>query len=240
MNPRDPSISKRVPRFVEEYCKHRVGTRAALDAGWPPSWAHVAASNLLKTPKIQALIREQDDKIAAAAKLDAALVLREWVDLATADPSKIIKTRQLNCRHCWGVGHAYQWGAREYARACDDAAARTDAKGNPRPAPPPTCEGGFGWVFNAEPNAECPECQGEGVPDVVVADMDRLTGPERKLIASVKKTKDGIEVKMRNQDEALAYLAKHLGMLVEKRELTGKDGQPLTPATIIVCGPDGE
>jgi phage terminase small subunit len=72
------------------------------------------------------------------------------------------------------------------------------------------------------------------VPDVVVADMDRLTGPERKLIASVKKTKDGIEVKMRNQDEALSYLAKHLGMLVEKRELTGKDGKPLLPAPLPV------
>ena len=38
---------------------------------------------------------------------------------------------------------------------------------------------------------------------------------------------DGIEVKMRDQDGALLNVARYLGMMVERREVTGANGGPI-------------
>lgn len=227
MNAQDPIKSKRVPRFVDEYVKDSNGTKAALAAGWPASWAHVAASRLLKEPNVQALIAERRAEIARNVEVDVEFVLREWMALAAADPSKISQVRRINCRHCWGSGFEYRWKAHEYAKACDDAANHRTPKGVPDPLPLPSCAGGFGFRRIDEPNPECPRCDGEGEEDILFSNMDTLGPAERKLIASVERTKDGLKVKMRDQDGAINNLAKYLGMLIEKRELTGKNGAPL-------------
>lgn len=236
--PLDPIRSKRVPRFVEEYCKDRNGTQAAVRAGYSSNLdtAGVTAARLLSDARIQALIVEQMARVSQEAKIEAADILREWLDVATADPAKLSHVRQVNCRHCWGVGHEYQWKAREYAEACDRAMKAYEAalaKHSKGPAPTlemPDCSGGFGFSRIAEPNPACPECEGEGVEDVIIADLASLSGPERKLFAGIKRTRNGVEVVMRDQDKARDNLAKYLGMLVERKELTGPDGKPLIPA----------
>jgi len=228
----DPIKSKRVPRFVEEYVIDRNGTQAAMRAGYTQNAnaASVTAARLLGDARVQELIREQMDRVSKEATVQAADILRQWLEIATADPVKVVRLRRVNCRHCWGEAHEYQWSAREYAKACDAAANARNGQGVPAPQPMPDCSGGFGWVHNADPNPECPECRGEGVAEPFVADMETLSGPERRLVAGMKVTRDGIEVKMRDQDLARDNLAKWLGMLVEKRELTGKNGAPLVPA----------
>lgn len=233
----NPLHSRRVPRFVEEYCKDENGTRAALRAGWPESWAGVAACRLLKEPNVQALIVEQKARISRECLVEAADVLRDWLDIATADPSKLQRVRRVNCRYCWGEGNRFQWKAREYAEACDEEMKAADRE---RRSPAlPDCSGGFGFNRIAEPNAACPECEGEGVEEVFVADLETLTGPERKLFAGIKQTRNGPEIVMRDQDKARDNIAKYLGLLVERKELTGKDGQPLAmPSLIVVQGPD--
>ena len=223
----NPLHSRRVPRFVEEYCKDENGTRAALRAGWPESWAHVAACRLLKEPNVQALIEEQKAKIAQECLVEAADILRDWLDIATADASKLGRVRRVNCRHCWGNGHQFQWKAREYAEACDNELKA--AQREKREAELPDCSGGFDFNRIAEPNPSCPECEGEGVEEVFVADIETLTGPERKLFAGIRMTKYGPEVVLRDQDKARDNIAKYLGLLVERKELTGKDGRPLIP-----------
>lgn len=230
--------SQRVYRFVEEYAKDRNGTQAAIRAGYSPASAEQQACALLSDPRVRELVEAEISRISQIVEFEAADVLREWVLLATADPAKIAKIRQVNCRHCWGTNHEHQWSAREYARACDAAAAYVDGKGVPRPKPPPDCSGGFGWVRNAPPNPECPECRGEGEFDTLFANMDALGPAERKLIAAVERTKDGVKIKMRDQDAAVQNIAKYLGLLVEKRELTGKNGAPLGVAVIPVALPD--
>lgn len=228
----DTIKSKRVYRFAEEYAKDRNGTQAAIRAGYSRATAGEQAARLLADDRIKALVQEACERVSRDVVFEAADVLREWVTIATADPAKVSQVRHLNCRHCWGTGHEYQWTPREYAKACDAAAAATDKMGNPKPRNPPDCTGGFGWVFNAEPNAECPECRGEGVRDIWIADFDTLEPAERKLIAGLRYTKDGVEVKMRDQENAVTHIAKYLGMLIEKKELTGKNGGPLVATTI--------
>ena len=222
--------SARVYRFVEEYAKDRNGTQAAIRAGYSRKSAHAQACRLLSDAEIQRLIEEQIEKISRDVEFEAADVLREWVLLATADPSKISHVRRVNCRHCWGANHQYQWKPREYAEACDERGKLGD--------PPPDCSGGFDFVLNREPNEACPECEGEGVEETFFEDMRTLGPAERKLIAGVKRTKEGIEVKLRDQDGAVQQIAKYLGLLVEKRELTGKNGAPLGVAVVPVTLPD--
>lgn len=226
-NSQDPIRSKRVPRFVEEYCKDRNGTQAAIRAGYTqnPDSAGVVAARLLGDVRIQELIVAEQARVTREARVEAADILREYLDLASADPSKIMQVRRVNCRYCWGVGHQYQWKAREYAEACDNE--MRAASRERREVKMPDCGGGFDYRHNAEPNPVCPECGGEGHEDIFFKDTDGLTGPERKLIAGVKRTRDGLEIKLRDQDAALKILAQYAGLLIDRKELTGKDGTPL-------------
>jgi len=223
----NPIRSKLVPRFVEEFCKpsnRENATKAAREAGWPESWAAQAGCALLKEPKVQEMIVEQRARVAQAATITAADILRDWQEVADADASKIVYVRRVNCRFCNGVDHQYQWNAREYAEACDAAMRQKP------PTDMPDCAGGFGWRHNAEPNGGCPECAGEGIEDIFFRDTESLTGPERKLIAGIERTKDGLKVKLRDQDAIRQNIAKYLGMLKNTTEISGPGGAPLTIA----------
>lgn len=78
------------------------------------------------------------------------------------------------------------------------------------------------------PNPDCSKCKGQGVRYVKVADTRKLTGAARKLYAGAKQTKDGVEIKMRDQDAALKNLADYLGMQNKgTTALTGPGGGPV-------------
>jgi phage terminase small subunit len=71
-----------------------------------------------------------------------------------------------------------------------------------------------------DPN--CPECHGDGVGHNVAADTRTLSPQARMLYAGVKQTKDGLEIKMHDQQKALENAARHLGMFTEKLTIGGK------------------
>lgn len=203
-------------RFVDEFMKDRNATQAAQRAGYSPKTAHAQGHRLIKDAEIQKMLAEKSATVAAKAEFEAVDVLRQWVLIATADPTKISRVRHTNCRHCWGENHGYQWHEREFAEALEKHS--KDPEGWPMPDP----VGGFGWAHNRPPHPDCPDCKGEGHTETYFEDMSKLGDAERRLIAAVKKTKDGIEVKMRNQDEAVLQIAKYLGMLVDKHEVKSK------------------
>lgn len=75
------------------------------------------------------------------------------------------------------------------------------------------------------PNPACKACRGLGIAFVEVADTQSLPERSRRLYAGAKQTKDGVEIKMRDQDAALRNLADYLGMLNKsKGELSGPGG----------------
>ena len=236
-------INPRHAQFVAEYVKTMYGedgtiqaangTQAALACGYKPKAAYAQASVLLKRPEIAEAIALRIQTISAqrgdTAGMTPAKVMQMWVDLATADPSDLMEFRQLNCRHCWCVGGAYQWDAREYA----DAAAKAMNLGEDVPL----MEGGDGWNKNADPNPDCTACGGDGVPDVLLKDTRKLKGKARLLFAGLKQTQHGVEIKLRDQDAALANIAKAMGMFVERRELSGPNGGPVPVASVNVNVP---
>lgn len=222
-------LTPRAARFVIEYLTDRNGTQAVMRAGYAESGASVQASRLLSNAKVRRAIDEQVQAQMARTLITQDWVLGQWAAIATADPGEVSQLRIGCCRHCHGIDHGYQYvDDAEYQEAQHAA----EAKGCDLPA-----FGGYGYARHITPAADCPMCGGEGVRRQYLADTRSLSPQARLLFDGVDQTKDGIKVKVRDRDAALAYIAKHLGMLSNsKLELTGKDGGPVEHA--VTLSPD--
>jgi len=62
-----------------------------------------------------------------------------------------------------------------------------------------------------EPDADCPECQGEGNAVPWIADTRKLSHEARALFAGIQITKDGVKVLMHDKHAALVSIARILG-----------------------------
>lgn len=196
--------------FVREYLVDLNAEGAARRAGYSPKNARANSYKLLADPTISAAIAATQAERARRTEITADAVLRRWWDIATADANDLVQFRRRCCRHCWGQDHAYQWTRPEY-----EAAQRRAAAGK---GPEPDAVGGLDYDRTREPNPGCPECRGEGVGAVHIADTTRVPGPGRLLYAGVKEGKDGLEVKLQDQAKALEMVARHLGMFAGKGE----------------------
>jgi phage terminase small subunit len=228
-------LAGKQPAFVAEYVANEIAggpltlQQVAVKAGYAERSASVTASQLLSDPKIIAAIAERKrllaEQAAGSLDVDSTRVLREWAEIATADPTEVVTVRRLCCRHCWGFQFKYQRTDAEYAKEVAEEMQLASAMG--RDAELDQFGGGNGYRHTNPPNKDCPECCGEGVEDVFIRDLRKLTGPARKLIAGVKNGKFGIEVMFRDQDAALKNLAQYLGLLVNKNEHAGPGGGPI-------------
>ena len=219
--------------FVLEYLRDFNATQAYIRAGGSMSGAGQSGQALLQNSEVAAAIAEAKADRAQLMMLDARQVLNEWAQIVAADPNELISHEHVPCRHCHGIGHAYQWrNEREWLEAVEAAmtahekAAKLAAKADlpPPEFKMPSADGGFGYKRRALPHPECPECEGFGLDEIRVADTRRLTGPARKLYAGLKQTKEGIEIKMRDKDAAALQLARHLDLLNDKLQVTGSLG----------------
>ena len=68
-------------------------------------------------------------------------------------------------------------------------------------------------------------------------DTRNLSEGARLLYAGSKATKDGMETKMYDQADARMAVAKHLGMMVNKHEVSGKDGAPIPIQIVEIVRP---
>jgi phage terminase small subunit len=218
------ALSPRRALFVREYLTDLNGTKAAIRAGYSPASAARHAHDMLHSPEVAAAVQAAMRERATKLNLQADDVLRMLVEVVTADPNDVVQTRRLCCRYCWGVGFRYQRTAREMARDRAQHEADQECKRKADVAFEPQAfdeAGGEDFYRLREPNEECPECCGDGELDVHVADSRLLTGSSRRLFAAVKTTKEGVEVKMRDQDKALELLGRHLAMFTDKVEHSG-------------------
>ena len=213
------SLTPKQRRFVNEYCVDENATQAYIRAGYAQEGAGQSAHTLLKKPEIAGAIKERMEELAVAASITPEWVVAQWAKIATANPSALVSVRRTNCRHCHGFGHQYQWTEAEYSKAVD-VACDTGKEA-------PDGMGGFGFDPNATPNKDCPECGGQGIADVHVADTRKVRSP---LYAGAERTRNGIKVNMRDQDAAVSNLARYLGMMVDRKEISGPGGGPVALA----------
>lgn len=229
------AVTARQRQFVVEYLIDFNGTQAAIRAGYTQNAASEAAYSLLSNSQVAAAIEDKIAERLEVAELSVDWVLRQWKQIAEADPAELIRAELQCCRHCYGVNHRYQWTRFEHEEACERAAAHRCGK-NCEPfcgkAVPPAAPGGFEFDPHRAPVAECPVCHGEGETQVRIADTLHLKGSARRLYAGIKQTKDGIEIKMRDQDAALQSISKYLGMVVARTTVSNPDGSPLIPAGV--------
>ncbi|MDU5474007.1 MULTISPECIES: terminase small subunit [unclassified Pantoea] len=209
-------------RFVEEYLIDLNRTAAYKRAGYKGegNTAYVNASRMLRNAKVAVAVRDAMDARARRTQITQDAVLQWWWDIATADATQLTELHRYCCRYCWGFGHNYQWrDAVEFEEKRRDALARKQRE--------PSDEGGYGYDAQIDPNPECPRCNGLGLSRPVFHDTRDLTGAARRLFAGVKEGKFGLEIVMRNQDDALKMVAQHIGMVKTKTEISGPDGGPI-------------
>lgn len=220
-------------RFALEYLVDLNGTQAAIRSGYSQRTANSQAAQLMANPKLQERIAELVAERSERTRITADKVLKRWWEIGTADANELTQLRRINCRHCWGIDHAYQWTEAEYERACAEARALARAEDEKKgirrqfeedededsarrtPADLPSDEGGYGYLPNREPHPSCPECAGEGFEDVFFHDTRKLSPQAKLLYRGVKRTKQGLEIVMANQDDAILQVAKHLNMFKE-------------------------
>lgn len=198
---------------------------------------------LAHNPKIQARVRAIKAEMAQGTIADLRELAQMYYDIATADTNEVIRWVHTCCRHCYGVGHAYQWkDAAEFTDAylkvsdaiTDATAERDAAKTNMgrRAAIKlleglrmPLFDGGEGYDKRLDPVLTCPECCGKGVETHELADTTKLTGKAALLYEGLKITQHGIEVKLADKGAAREALGRMMGAFkdADPRKFNGAD-----------------
>src|SRR5580692_7536248 len=159
-------LSPRERQFVVEYLIDFNGTQAAIRCGIPENIAGQTAYRMLTKVEVLQAISEKTQEKLDLAELSIDWVLRQWKQIAEADPREIVYTRLECCRHCYGENHCYQWTEPEYREAVAIAqfhVCSKKCKPQCRLAIPPPPAGGFGFDARRPPVEDCPQCKGEGV-----------------------------------------------------------------------------
>ena len=220
--------------FVDELlCMKRMNATEAYMRVYrvsKPDVAAAAASRLLRLVKVKNALRAGMDARARRVEYTQDQMFNELLMMMQADVNKLIEHRRINCRHCWGKDHLYQWTDREeYERVCEQV-----EKDTPEAEIPdyPSDAGGYGYDPNEVPHPKCPKCRGIGNGDVVFHDTRFLTGGERMLYGGVEVKESGLKMVVHDQLAIRKLIMQHLGMLDTR--LIGKEGKENQLLTILM------
>lgn len=241
-------LTPKQTKFARHYFEHGNGVdayRASYDAeNMQKSSINAAVTELLTNPSVASYIEQMKTDAEFVAELSVAWVLKQYMQIATADVNELIESRRVCCRYCHGVDFKYQWvsadeWAEELAHVMDSNARLEKSRAQDKPSPRvlPSFDGGDGFHANREPHEGCPHCFGNGSQYTFVHDTRKLKGSAKLLYAGIKQTKDGVQVLMRNQDAALDYLAKYLGIDKKSIELSGPGGKPIQSLSSVTTDP---
>lgn len=196
-----------------------------------------SAHKMMSNVKVMARINELKTEMSVEAKFGPEQVLKAWVTTITTDVNELITHRRVNCRHCWGRDHLYQWrNENEFAKQLGDA---LDANAIKEPGDKsvslPNDRGGYGFRHNEKPHPKCPECEGEGYGEVFLADTSKVSAGAKFLYNGVQQTKDGIKILTLDRDGALQNVARFFSMFKDKDQSPSAGaGQPLPPPAAIM------
>jgi phage terminase small subunit len=226
-------LSEKEKMFADAYLRHMCPRTAALESGYSLPTARGRAYQWVSDREhkpwlydvIQAGLEAKRGKFSITTQ---QVLHRLWL-IASADPGELVELRRAGCRYCHGEGHGYQWREREFMEELK----KSERKGEPMP----DYAGGFGYDQSADPVPGCPECSGEGVVQVNPKDTRDLSPGGRALLAGVKQSSQGLEVKLHSQLDALTKIGQHLGMFIDRKELSAPGGGVLFPSLIELVTP---
>lgn len=236
----DDSLNHNQLRFIAEFLA--VLPRNATAAyqrvyGCSYEVANAASARLMADDRVKAEIARREEMLRADLELTAADVLREIFLVASADPRELTEYHVGACRFCHGEGHKYQRTPAEFQRDLDAHTAQRKADKERGPDPLGLdfdVKGGIGFNPYRDPAPDCPECFGKGEGYERFKDTRTLSPAAARLFEGVKRTRDGLEIKIRNREKSLDLAAQHLGLARQKVELTGKNGGPVQTAGVSI------
>lgn len=241
LHDKERPLSKNMEAFAVAWTETGVGLEAYRIA-YPLSkmtdkQCQDQAAKLLSDPRISRKISTLRKPAQESATMTAAEWLAHEIDVGYADPTELVKYRVLNCRHCNGLDHKYQWRSMaEYGKAVEDWIEMDKRRKPDDPQRPmPEAEGGYGFRSNAPVRPDCPACEGEGVREVFIEDSARLSRQAKHLLAGYKYGKYGVEVLMHDQTAARVNVGKFLGVLVDR---TRHEGGLAVMAATLQCTPE--
>ena len=183
--------------------------RLAYDVADSTSAATVRSNGykILAHPKVQARVRAVRAELCARSLMSKEELIADLEAMANADINELMAVTVVNCRHCFGVGHNYQWrDEAELARAVD---AYMAALGTPKPLPTPNMDGGFGFRPDRAANPDCPRCDGIGVTVVRLSNTADVSPGARKLYRGIELYQDGTVRKVLLNDPLAARIELH-------------------------------
>lgn len=231
----DAPLSIRAQRFVEFLIASPTMNRelACANAGYSPRCAREQASQLMKDPRVQALLAERTKDRLDRMELTQEDVLRDLYLVATADSRSLTEYHIDCCRFCHGEDFKYlrtpsEWDTdlAQYLMRVGDA----DPLGLKFQQ-----KGGVGYDPRKPPREDCPECHGRGVGHTVITDTRKLSRAAATLFAGVKETRHGTEINMRSKDKAIEMAARHVGVLKSDILIGNKDGKPFKTAGLVMA-----
>jgi len=240
------------PIFRLEYLSNGFNASAAYEVAYPMANKKTAASNswkLLQSERMQAYLADGVAELFGKLELKAEDVLRLIWDTATADPNELIEVRRVCCRHCYGRDHRYQMTPSEWeevVKAFQQAVDKWEREGCKTDPPVLDDQGGIDFNRTLPPVADCPECHGEGWPDILVKDTRYLSPAAKRLYAGAKRTRGGgLEILTHSRDKNLELLGKYLGLFKDTIDHRSSDGSmsphpPMTLAEFYGEAPDTE
>lgn len=217
----DKPLTPAEQRFIEEYLKDPNGTKAYMAAkpgGTEPA-ARVSAGRMLAKANVRAEIEKRRVVRAERLQIDGDAIVAEANMIAMADMRELVEYRYLCCRCCYGKDFRYQRTKGERESAFDKHEALQDDRENKALMADKLYtrkvfdeKGGTGFDATKEPHADCPECSGHGVGQIVLKDTKKFSPAAIALYAGVKESKDGLEVKAHSKLDAIEKMIKHLGL----------------------------
>jgi len=212
-------LDPRQAKFVDLWLMTANATQSYIDAGYQvknDQVAAAAASRLLKKVKDHPYTLARRAALIADTTEVQNRVLTAIFDAAMADPRELVEFRYFCCRFCHGKDFKYQFtpnGMRKRRQEYEQLAA--EARESKQPVPEFDEEGGEGFHKFNLPHENCPECSGQGVPQLIIKDTAHLSPAAVRLFGGVKQGKDGLEMKVNDQKPYLEMLARLYNMDVD-------------------------
>lgn len=215
-------LDARQAKFVDLWLVSNNGTQSYIDAGFEvksDQVAAAAASRLLRKVKDHPYTKSRRAALLADTEEVQNRVLEVIFDTAFADARDLVEYRYFCCRYCHGKDFKYQFTPRGMAdRKREHAELVAQAKAAKTKAPGKFDEeGGLGFNKWLPPHPDCPECSGTGHERIVIKDTSNLSPAAMRLFGGVKPTKEGPEVKVKDQLPYIEMLARLYGMEVERK-----------------------
>lgn len=212
-------LDARQAKFVDLWLVTYNAKESYRDAGFAcknDNAAAAGASRLLSKVKSHPyMLARQVELFSRTAEVQNQLIAT-YHAASFADPRELVEYVRRCCRFCYGKDFKYHLRPSEMERRrnqyeMDKAAAEEEKK--------PIGEfdelGGVGYDGKKAPNADCPECDGEGEGRALFKDTSNLSPAALSLFEGVKDGKDGTEIKVASQKGYRDGLAKLFNMNVE-------------------------